>query len=152
MRRFGYVALLLAGLLVLSAGHALSGERRLVLVGSPELRSLDLNATEIRQLFLGYAVTKDNHEVTAAINKSDALLYEVFLQKVIFMSSQTYERQLVAKVFRYGGQLPPSFVRPEELTAALNSRPGLVTFMWEDNMRQLPNVTVVNELWHGSIE
>lgn len=152
MRRFCHVALVLSGMLLLSTGHALSGERRLVLVAGPESRPLELSMAEVRQLFLGYAVSRDDHEITAAINKSDELLYEVFLQKIVFMSSQTYERQLVSKVFRHGGQLPPTFGRSEELAEQLARRRGLVTFMWEDAARQLPNVTVVTELWRGSIE
>lgn len=152
MMRIGYLGLLLSGMLALAAVQALSDERELVLVGSPALRGLALDPAEIRQLFLGHVVTRDNHEMTAAINKSDALLYEVFLQKVIFMSSQAYERQLVTKVFRYGGQSPPSFDRLDELAAAMQRQPGMVTFMWKDHAPQLPNATVVNEIWRGTIE
>lgn len=152
MKRLGILMLAVAIVCAGFACYAFAADRELVLVTSSRTEPVTLSQAEIRQLFLGHAVTKNNLQITAVINKSDPLLYEVFLQKVVFMSAYSYERQLVSKVFRSGGQRPPTVTSLDQLGRELDKRPGTVTFMWKENTRKLPNVTVVNDLWHGSID
>lgn len=130
--------------------RAISDEsRRLVLVTNPNSGIHSLTATETRRLFLGLPVTKDGHPLEAAINRSDPFLYQVFLQKIVYMSSSVYERHLLSNVVQLGGQRPPSFNDAQALINALTRTPGTVAVLWEDQARG-SQLTILGEIWQGT--
>ncbi len=134
-------------------GHgALAAERSLVLVRSEQATAPPLTGQEVRKLFLGEALTKNGQRVQALRNLTDPFLYEVFLQKIVFMSAHNYERQLLSRVFRLGGQRPPVHEDLNQLIAALKSNPAAVTFMWEDEAKAIPGIKVTTQLWQGPTE
>jgi len=151
MRRFFAISmfslLLLCNMVVVAA----ASEKKMVLVVSAEAGHLKLNRSEIRQLFFAGVIIKDGVQFEAVINDSDPLLYEVFLQKIIFMSARAYERKLISRVFRKGGRRVVLASNLESLENDLVANPGWVSFMWEENARSLPGITVIGELWHGSV-
>ncbi|MCL5669464.1 MAG: hypothetical protein M1392_05745 [Gammaproteobacteria bacterium] len=59
---------------------------------------------------------EDGVQLVPLLNTGDPMLYEVFLQKVIFLSARNYERQVLSRVFRMGGRrlIPtaPSCLKP----------------------------------------
>ncbi len=147
--------LLLACLLfVLAHASTVSAdtERRLVLVTDKNSGIIRLSTSEIRRLFLGFPVNKDGRQLVAAINQGDTLLYQVFLQKVVFMSANVYELHLLSNVVQLGGQLPQIFLEPQVLAENLHNRPGMVSFMWDSTAGAYPNVVVIGELWRGSTD
>lgn len=128
------------------------GERRLVLVTDENSGVTRLTTSEIRRLFLGFPVNKEGRHLVAAINQSETLLYQVFLQKVVFMSSNVYELHLLTNVVQLGGQLPEIFNEERALTDNLRSRPGTVSYMWDSNMDDYPNLVIIGELWRDSAD
>ncbi len=142
---------LLLVLLIPSIGTALAEETP-VLVSSRSAPAFQLTRKEVRLLFMGLPVTKDSRSLQALLNISDPLAYQVFLQKVIYMSAQNYEKRLLSKVFRLGGRRPPKFRDQKQLLRALTTRPDTVSFMWESRARQHPQLRIVTPLWSGSIE
>jgi len=77
------------------------------------------------------------------------LVYEVFLQKVIYMSAQNYERRLVVRAFRLGGRRPEKYDNQVILLRNLRENPNAVTFMWQDDAQRQANIKIVTELWAG---
>lgn len=151
MKRFG-MALRALLLLLLSTGasHGLAAEeRRLVLVAASTSNVTPLPPTEVRKLFLGLPVSQNSLRLEPLHNASDPLLNEVFLQKIIFMSAQSYDRRMISQVFRFGGHRPVSYGDVDALAAALRDKPGTVSYMWLPSAQQLPGIKVVQELWHG---
>ena len=143
---------LMCGLLAITSLGAFAAERSLVVVRSDQTAGPALTEQEVRKLFLGEALIKDGQRVEPLRNGANLLLYEVFLQKIIFMSARNYERQLLSRVFRLGGQRPPLYNDLNELIAMLKTNPATVTFMWEDEARAIPGIKVSTLLWQGSIE
>lgn len=126
--------------------------RTLVLVTGSGESELNLSSAEIRRLFLGLPVGGQKPPVTALINRTDALLHQVFLQKVIFMSSHLYERQLLTNVVRQGGQRPPVYTDRQALLNALRAQPNSVTYMWRDQIPADADLVVVTEIWKGRVD
>jgi len=133
------------------AAAALSADRHMVLVAAEGFPVENLPLRELRKAYLGLPVEHESMAVEPLRNLSDPLLYDVFLQKVVFMSRRSYERELLSRVFRLGGTRPVELSAIEQVVAALHAHPGAVTFMWEDTASGLDNVRVVQTLWQGSL-
>ncbi len=148
------LVLLFTALLCAASLHGAIADdsRTLVLVRGANGGDIKLTTTEVRRLFLGLPITKNGHTLSAAINHTDPLLYQVFLQKVVFMSSHVYERHLLTNVVRLGGQRPQSYTDPRELLNTLRERSDTVTFMWNDEINPDPAIVIIKDLWHGTIQ
>lgn len=127
---------------------AKSPQHTIVLVCSQGSNIASLSPIDIRKLFLGVPVMVDGKPLMPIQNNTDALLTEVFLQKIIFMSEQSYERQLVSRVFRLGGKRPEKYSNSIELVKKLNETPGTLTYMWSEDAIDLKSLGI---LWSGSI-
>ena len=124
--------------------------RRLVLVSGGNSDIPPLAPTQVRKLYLGAPLVVDGKHIEPLRNTSDPLLYEVFLQKIVFMSARSYERQLLSQVFREGGGQPKVFVNADELTNTLRKNPYTVSYMWSDMVASWPGLKEVQELWQGA--
>ena len=149
MKRLHGVALVL---MLLAAGANAGEPKTLVLVCRTDSRLTALTADDTRKVFLGAPVVVAGLRVEALRNRSDELLDEVFLQKVVFLSGPAYERQVLSRVFRLGGQKPPVYDGGAELLGALRGSPAAVTYMWDDSARRYPDLRVVATLWTGGVE
>jgi hypothetical protein len=145
-------AVALLWLLSLSAFVPGAQQRELVLVTADSSEVPALTASEVRRLFLGVVVEKGDRRLVPIQNLSEPLLHEVFLQKVVFMSSRSYERHLLAQMFRSGGHRPARYAETGALVAALQRQPGAVTYMWSSSAKQTPGIKVVQELWRGETD
>lgn len=153
MKRLWAPGVLLLLLLNTGASHGLAAEeRRLVLVTASTSNITPLSPTEVRKLFLGLAVTQNGLRLEPLHNVSDSLLNEVFLQKIIFMSAQSYERQLMSQVFRLGGHRPIRYTDADKLITVLQDTPGALSYMWLSSAQQIPGIKVVQELWQGPVD
>lgn len=144
--------LLLIALWLLSSGTAFADTYTLVLVAGEASSAPELSSKEIRWLFMGLPVVKDEQRIEPLLNATDPLVYEVFLQKVIYMSAQNYERRLVTRVFRMGGQRPKKYDNLSDLLRNLRENSNTVSFMWQENAQRHPNIKIVTELWSGRID
>lgn len=135
-----------AGWLTGAMGDGLGCSKQdIVLVSAHQSPIKSLAPVEVRRLFLGFPVNQHGQRIQPLLNLSESLLYEVFLQKVIFMSASTYERQVLARTFQQGNAQPLEFTAQEPLNDALKSRLLSVTFMWEKDAKNKPNLKIVYE-------
>lgn len=147
------IGLCCAGWLTGAMGDGLGCDNQhLVLVSARQSPIQPLTQTEARRLFLGFPVNQHGRRIQPLINLSEPLLYEVFLQKVVFMSAPSYERRVLARTFQHGDARPLEFTAQEPLNAALKSQLSAITFMWEENIRSKPDFKVVYEPCENPVE
>jgi hypothetical protein len=146
------IAAFLMLLLGTSSLAANENNRRLVLVTDSTTGITTLSTSEIHKLFLGLPIEKGGRSLEAAINHSDPFLYEIFLQKIVYMSSISYDRHLLSNVIQLGGQRPQIFNNTQSLITALKQKPGTVSVLWENDIRTRSDLTIIGEIWHGTIE
>lgn len=143
---------LLALFMLLDAGSAVSAaERRLVLIANSQSSISALAPTEVRKLYLGVALQHNGKTLKPIRNDSDSLAQEVFLQKVLFMSERVYERQVLSKVFRMGGNRPDVYTDRDKLLSGVRNDPGAITYAWEDSVSNQAGVKIIGVLWQGDI-
>jgi len=109
-----------------------------------------LSHAEVRKLFLGVPMFKDQLRLKPLLNASDALATDVFLQQIIFMSKREYERQLVSRVFRLGDQRPPEYENLDTLVNALLNTPGSLSYMWSEQLEHQTGLKSLGKLWLDS--
>lgn len=141
---------LLALMLAVHAAHAAEG--RMVLVSAAATVIAPLTPLELRRLYLGVSIVQNGNALKPLRNGTDPLLYEVFLQKVIFLSARNYEHQLLSQVFRQGGRRPPLYRNADELLAALRTESGAVTYMWANTAEALPGIRIIGDIWQGATD
>lgn len=140
--------LLLAGI-----GYAAPDrDRSLVLVAGAGSRVAPLTLAQTRRLYLGAPLEKEGQRITPVRNLTDTMLYQVFLQKVMYMSAGRYERLLVSRVFRGGGRRLATVSTHSQLVETLGSDPYAVSYMWEQAALADPNIRIVGRLWQGEVE
>ncbi|MBI5040749.1 MAG: hypothetical protein HZB57_06015 [Gammaproteobacteria bacterium] len=122
--------------------------RRLVLVTNRLSNVVALSATESRKLFLGIPIEQGSNLLLPLRNQTDPVLYEVFLQKAMFMSAPMYERTLLTRLLRTKGTRPQIYETEKDLLQTLLTDPNAVTFMWADRAESIPDLRIVVELWH----
>lgn len=124
---------------------------RLVLVSANQ-DFKPISTINVRRLFMGVPVVVDHQQVKPLINIAEEIAHEVFLQKVVFMSAQKYKRQLLSRVFRYGGKRPGFYSDSYALNKDLQSNPDTVSYMWARDAGKNSELFIIQELWRGSIE
>lgn len=140
------VLALLAGLLIaapLQAVHDPESGPELVLVASVRSPIEALTLAETRKLYLGVPLLVGQQRVHPLRNNTNAVVQEIFMQKVLFMSTPTYERQVLSRVFRMGGTRPPEYASLRELLAALEADPNAVTYVLRAFAELQPGLKVV---------
>jgi len=125
------------------------GQRRMLLVTSTQTGFEQVSNEALRKAFLVIPVSIDGERLRPLLNQSEPLLAEVFLQKIIFMSRNRYERQLVATVFRQGGKRPSEFRDLDDLVAELQASPNSVTYMWSSQFATTKGLKQLGILWQG---
>ena len=125
--------------------------RTLVLVSANQSIG-PLPSIEVRRLFMGVPVIVDDQQIKPLINVADEMAHEVFLQKIVFMSARKYKRQLLSRVFRYGGKLPGFYSDSSELIRGLQTQPDNVSYMWARDAGESPGLFIIQELWKGNIK
>ncbi len=146
------ITLLVCLCLIGISNAAQSTQRRLLLVCGSESTISSLSPKEVRKLFLGVPITKDGVRLIPLRNASDPLVEEVFLQRMIFLSKRSYERQLLSRVFRFGGVLPPVFKNLPELINELHRSPGAVSYMWSGQAAHADDLKSIGVLWEGTVD
>ena len=139
---------LLLGLAALTPCY---GEQRaLVLVGDQRLHIAAISPVELRRLFLGFTITNHQQKIMPLVNMADSLLYEVFLQKVVFMSANAYEKQLSTRLARIEEKIMPTRVYDtKNLIKLLTEGNHAVTYMWHENAKHYSNLKIIQILWTG---
>ncbi|MBU1690839.1 MAG: hypothetical protein KJ958_00525 [Gammaproteobacteria bacterium] len=123
------------------------GMRKLVLVAATGSDITRLAPADIRKLFLGVPVNIGAETLRPLRNASDPTLDETFLQKVVFMSRDAYERALLTRAMHGGGVRPVIYDSEAKLVSALLTDKFAVTYMWADKATARTNLKIVAELW-----
>ena len=132
-------------------GLAEPSQHTLILVSSQDSSIPALSPLDIRKLFLGVPIIRNGLILKPLRNATDPLLTEVFLQKVIFMSERSYDRELLSRVYRLGGKRPKIYSVNTELVNELRHIPGTLTYMWLDDIENTAGLKSLGVIWAGSV-
>lgn len=121
--------------------------RELVLVSNSEKNIESFNKTELRRLFLGFKVTRNNTAVTALRNSSSSDIYQVFLQNVMFMSERNYERRLLSLIFTKGNNQVTAYTDIPSLTSEVSTHKNTVSYLWLKEVEKHSNLKIIQVLW-----
>jgi len=125
------------------ANAARAGASDLVIVVDETSPIRSISVADVRRRFLGIPLVVDGVEVVPVRNLSDADFYELFLQRVLFMSAPNYERRMLNKVFREGGDRILAVTSNDELYRTLHKDPRRISFVPRAAVR--PNLRIVAE-------
>jgi len=132
-------------------GLAEPSQHTLILVSSQDSSIPALSPLDIRKLFLGVPIIRNGLILKPLRNATDPFLTEVFLQKVIFMSERSYDRELLSRVYRLGGKRPKIYSVNTELVNELRHIPGTLTYMWLDDIENTAGLKSLGVIWAGSV-
>lgn len=121
--------------------------QELVLVASSAADYKIPTLFEVRKLFFGYPIQRNNIPLNAIINKSNEAGYQIFLQKVIHLSARNYERRMLSKTFRTGSPAVQEVATLSALKNKLASNKFSVSVMWRKEVEQEPNLKIIQVLW-----
>ena len=136
------IAILFAACTLLAISIVHAEEQRIVIVASEESAIKAMSAKEVRRAYLGATIVLDGIEIKPLLNQSDKLAVEVFLQKVLFMSAEAYERQLLARSFRGDASLR-TYENRTDLLTALHNDSATITFMLYGTAMTTPGIRII---------
>lgn len=139
---------LLATLLLLGAVPAHAGDRSMVLIVSADSPVTHLDAIDVRKLFLGLSVIRNDLSLRALDNRSDDRLRQAFLQNVVAMPEAAYEKRVLAIMLQQGAHRPQPFATTPALLAAVAADPAAVSVAWSTDVAQDRRLRVLRVLWH----
>lgn len=142
----------LLGMAIAASASAVTRDERedsAVLLTNDVDPDLSLATLELRKLFLGFAVRHDGHLLRPVRNRSDQRLDEIFLQHVVAMSDDQYERRLLELSLQQGRPRPVVVDSHAELLRELDAGPHVVSFAWLSEVAGNPAIHVVRTLWRG---
>jgi hypothetical protein len=121
----------------------------LVLVVRADSPIQSLDSLQIRKAFVGLTVTADGGTVRPLINDSLPMLRTAFLQHIVGLSEQMYQRRTLTLALQQGRALPPAFTSQTELLRELAASPYAVTYMWLSMAQTSSQLRVVRVLWRN---
>ena len=122
-----------------------AAEPELVMVASEKSAIQVVSANEARKIFLGVPVLIAGREIVPVRNNTSALVHEIFLQKVVFMSAPAYERRMVAKHYRDGGDRLQAIEDHQQLVDALLADSSRISYMLREAIAATPRLKIVGE-------
>lgn len=126
--------------------------RQLVLVAAGHSTAVAMNNGDVRRIYLGLRDANGAQQLLPLGNRSDLLLYEVFLQKVIFMSARNYERQMLSHLYQSGSPRVQMYENRTDILQKLKRDPQAVSYMWDSDLKADPELRVLQVIWEGSVE
>lgn len=135
-----FIVIFTCAMLVTPMAHA--EEQRIAIVASTRSGIKAISAKEVRRAYLGASIVLNGIEIKPLLNQTDKLVGEVFLQKVLYMSAEAYERQLLSRKFGGAGH-PKAFENLEDLLAALQGDDATITFMLYEKAINTPDIRII---------
>lgn len=118
-----------------------------VLIVSSRSHFAPLDLLEVRKLFLGFPVLRDGQALHPLRNQSDPRLDQIFLQNIVGMSDTTYDRRVLTLLLQQGRSPPPSLRSGAQLLAAIEQDDYAVSFAWNTDVANWPQVKAIKVLW-----
>jgi hypothetical protein len=137
-----FLAILLASFVLLAPALGQAHEQRIVIVTGEGSKIKAISAKEVRRAYLGAIIVLNGIEIKPLRNQSDKLAEEVFLQKVLFMSAEAYERQILALTFR-GGNILKAYDKLNDLLSVLQNDNTTITFMLFGTAITTPGIRII---------
>jgi len=125
------------------------GRDHAVLVTAESDPDLSLATLEVRKLFLGFTIVHDGNALQPVRNRSDELLDQIFLQHVVSMSVDAYERRLLVQSLRQGRARPREVRSREELLHVLTTVRHTISYAWQADIEGVADIHVVRTLWRA---
>ena len=133
--------------IALQSGYS-RADHSVVLVAREDCAITAIDPLDLRKIYLGFPVRdKLNSPLRAATNQSQRELYEIFLQDVMAMSARAYDRRLLTLTLQSGRRRPEIYQHVPELIRAVESDPGLITFMWEEDFDKAKGLKILRVIW-----
>ena len=144
------ILIILAAMLTSLFGpQAYAAKSVLVLVAVNHSVITQLTPEEVRRLYVGIPIEVGGHAIEPLVNASDSLLQEIFMQQVLFMSTEAYTRQNESGAYRKEVAKTPVYTEMPALIAALKANPYAVTYMLKVTAATLPDLKIIAELWRS---
>ena len=143
MRRLLLILLLSFGVF----GPVRSASEAVVLVVRSDSPVIDLSSVTVRKLFLGVPVLVDGKPLHPIRNRSDARLDDIFLQQIVTMSQEAYDRESLVGLNRQGWVRPAEVATARRVIEALYADPEAVSYMWLRDVEHNPRLKVLRTLW-----
>lgn len=139
------LAILFAACVLLATPMAHAEEQRIAIIVNAESGITTISAKEARRAYLGASIVLNGIEIKPLLNQTDKLTGEVFLQKILFMSAEAYERQLILRSFQ-GGSRPKAYENRTTLLTALHNDSAAITFMLYETAIKIPRIRIIGNL------
>jgi len=123
-------------------------EDQLLLIVSAQSSVDHLDSPQIRKLFLGLTVIHGGSRLRPLLNEADARIKEIFLQNVISMSDDTYDRYGLRQSLQQGRAPPTPYRNIAALINALVGDPFAVSYARKRDVEHDNRVRVLRVLWH----
>ncbi len=141
------IALMICLFITGGFNSAQANDLHLLLITDKSNKIQPLSKDEMRRLFLGMPVYRNGNKLKAAINRSDEMCYQIFLQYILGMSHKRYVHTMVSSLYRNGIKTPPIFTSPEKIIEHIHTEPYSVTYIFKHNLSKFNNLNVVQEIW-----
>jgi hypothetical protein len=118
-----------------------------VLVAAESSQVQKTSTLEIRRIYLGLPSSSDSLIKKPIVNLSNHEIYKEFLKNIMHMTEKGYQRKLIKRIFRQGGE---KIIEEENITNLvdhLEKNPDDVSFMDGDTAKRTKGIKVVQILW-----
>ena len=144
------------GMLLAAAANAAANaaapphrDRSIVLFTTEPDPDMSLATLDLRKLYLGFTVRHEGHQLRPIRNRCDETLDAVFLQYVMAMSEEIYERRLLELSLQQGRPRPIEVTSLDELIRAMAVAPHSVSFAWSTDLARIPGAHPIRVLWRA---
>lgn len=138
----GIIFCMLAFMPVASLAH-----HQVVLVTNTSCPLNTLSSLELRKIYFGIKVRRNNFQIRGLRNLTNSQLDKIFHQTVVAMTSKSYSRRLLAQILNSGTPRIAKFYNTEALKAELSNNTCNITYMWEEEVIHFQDLKIIKLLW-----
>ena len=102
---------------------------------------------EIRRIYLGLPSSKESLIKKPIINSSNLATYKMFLKNIMHMTEKGYQRKIVKRIFRQGGEKVKEVNNITELIEYLKNNLNDISFMDKETAKKTKGLKVLQVLW-----
>ena len=141
-----YVVLILVlYILFLNNSYAQNSGGVLVVWESSQVQKTSV--LEIRRIYLGLPSSKESLIKKPIMNSSNLATYKIFLKNIMHMTEKGYQRKIVKRIFRQGGEKVKEVKNITELINHLKNNLNDISFMDKETAKKTKGLKVVQVLW-----
>jgi len=148
---YNFIYILITALLLMAASSVVnmscaeSSKGVLVVAESSSVQKISV--LEIRRIYLGLPPSSPSLIKKPVINLSDRIVYKVFLKNIMHMTQKGYQRKIVKRMFRQGGEKIKHIQDINKLVEYLKNNPNDISFMDEKTAKKTKGIRIVQKLW-----